>query len=218
MISEAWQICKFHDISVPEAHLAKTDEEAVKMGSQTGFPVTLKVVSPQVLHKTDVGGVALNIESEEALKDAYARLIVQVSRNKPEAKILGVLVAKMMPPSTEIIIGGIRDAQFGPAVMFGVGGIFAEVYEDVAFRVAPLDKIDALSLIDDVRGSKILKGIRGEPPADTDAIVEILLHVSALMMDHSEISQLDLNPVLTYPDSACAVDFRIIVEQHKGGP
>jgi acyl-CoA synthetase (NDP forming) len=192
-------------------------EEAVKMGSQIGFPLALKVVSPQILHKTDVGGVALNIDSEDVLRDAYQKLITKVARNKPEAQILGVLVEKMMPPATEVIVGGIRDSQFGPAVMFGMGGIFAEVYEDVAFRVAPLDKMDALSLMNEIKGSKILKGFRGEPAADTDAIIKVLLNVSGLMTEHNSISQLDLNPVIVYSDSACAVDSRIIMEQHKGG-
>ncbi len=217
LISEAMQICRLHGITVPESYVAKTAEEAMEIGRKIRFPVALKVVSPQILHKSDVGGVALNIDSEDKLRDAYRQLIAQVAKNKPEAQILGVLVAKMMPPSTEVIIGGIRDSQFGPAVMFGMGGIFAEVYEDVAFRIAPLDKIDALSLMDEIRGSKILKGIRGEPAADTDALVEVLLSVSALMMEHHDVNQLDLNPIIAYPDSACAVDFRIIVEQYEGG-
>jgi acyl-CoA synthetase (NDP forming) len=217
LISEARQICRLHGIPVPESYIAKNVEEAVKMGSQIGFPLALKVVSPQILHKTDVGGVALNIDSEDVLRDAYQKLITKVARNKPEAQILGVLVEKMMPPATEVIVGGIRDSQFGPAVMFGMGGIFAEVYEDVAFRVAPLDKMDALSLMNEIKGSKILKGFRGEPAADTDAIIKVLLNVSGLMTEHNSISQLDLNPVIVYSDSACAVDSRIIMEQHKGG-
>ncbi len=217
LLSEARQICKLHGIPVPESTVAKSVEEAVNMGRRIGFPLALKIVSPQILHKTDVGGVALNITTEDVLKDAYQKMLNQVSKNKPDAEILGVLVQKMMPQSTEVIIGGIRDSQFGPAVMFGMGGIFAEVYEDVAFRVAPLDRIDALGLIDEIKGAKILRGFRGEPAADTDAIVNVLLNVSALMMEHSSISQLDLNPVLVYSDSACAVDSRIILEQPKGG-
>ncbi len=217
LLSEARQICSLHGIPVPESDVAKNMEEAVRIGTQIGFPLALKIVSPQILHKTDVGGVALNILSEGALRDAHQKMMVEVARKKPEANILGVLVQKMMPPSTEVIVGGLRDSQFGPAVMFGMGGIFAEVYEDVAFRVAPLDRIDALSLIDEIRGSKILKGVRGGPCADIDASVEVLLNVSALMMEHNGISQLDLNPVMVYPDSVCAVDSRIIMKQRKGG-
>ena len=122
-----------------------------------------------------------------------------------------------MPPSTEVIVGGIRDSQFGPSVMFGMGGIFTEVYKDVAFRVAPVDKIDALNLIHELRGSKILEGIRGQPPADMDALVDVLIDVSSLMLQHSAISQLDLNPVIAYPDGAVAVDTRIVLAKNGGG-
>jgi acetate---CoA ligase (ADP-forming) subunit beta len=217
LLSEARQICVLHHIPVPESCIAQNVEEAVKMGRQIGLPLALKIVSPQILHKTDVGGVVLNINSEDSLRGAYEQMIAKIRRNKPDAKLVGVLVQKMMPQSTEVIIGGIRDSQFGPAVMFGMGGIFAEVYEDAAFRVAPLDKIDALNLIDEIKGSKILKGFRGEVAADTEAIANILLNVSELMIEHNGISQLDLNPVIAYSDSACAVDSRIILEQRKGG-
>jgi acyl-CoA synthetase (NDP forming) len=140
-----------------------------------------------------------------------------VRKYNPNAKVLGVLIEKMMPPSTEVIVGGIRDSQFGPSVMFGMGGIFTEVYKDVAFRVAPLDKIDALNLIHELRGSKILEGIRGQPPADMDALVDVLIDVSSLMLQHSAISQLDLNPVIAYPDGAVAVDTRIVLAKNGGG-
>ena len=215
LISEARQICSFHNIPIPTSFVAKSVKDALKAGSKVGFPVALKIVSPEILHKTDVGGVALNIADGNALKEAYQKMRIEVSKNKPDAEILGMLVEKMMLPSTEVIVGGIRDSQFGPCVMFGMGGIFAEVYEDVAFRVAPIDKIDALNLINDIKGSKILKGFRGEPAADTEAIVNVLLNVSSLMIEHDEISQLDLNPIIVYPDSACAVDSRIVMKQEK---
>jgi acetyl-CoA synthetase (ADP-forming) len=191
-------------------------EDALEKGNQIGYPVALKIVSPQILHKSDVGGVVLNVNSENSIKEAYKKLTEEVGRKMPEAQILGIMVEKMMQPSTEVIIGGVRDNQFGPSVMFGIGGIFAEVYNDVAFRVAPLDKIDAFSLMNDIRGSKILRGLRGEPAADTEAIANVLLNVSALMTEHSAISQLDLNPVIVYPDSACAVDSRIIINPAQG--
>jgi acyl-CoA synthetase (NDP forming) len=217
LIHEAQQICKLHGIPTPVSHVVQSAEEAVTTGNQIGFPVVLKIISPQILHKSDVGGVVLGIDGEAALKEAYPRLLAEVRKNNPKAEILGVLIEKMMPPSTEVIVGGIRDSQFGPSVMFGMGGIFTEVYEDVAFRVAPIDKIDALNLIHELRGSKILEGIRGRPPADLDAIVDVLLNVSTLMSQHSAVSQLDLNPVIAYADGVCAVDTRIVLAQNNGG-
>lgn len=215
LLSEARQICRLHKIPVPDSHLSGTVEEAIGKAKQFGFPVALKIVSPQILHKSDVGGVILNVIDEISLKEAYQKLIANIRRNRPDAEISGVLVEKMMSPSTEVIIGGIRDRQFGVSIMFGMGGIFAEVYEDVAFRVAPIDRIDALNLISEIKGAKILRGIRGKPAADTDAIIAILLNASALMTEHSSISQLDLNPVLVYPKNACAVDSRIVLESDK---
>ena len=217
LIPESQQICKLHHIPIPVSHVVQNVDEAVTKGKMIGFPVVLKIISPQILHKSDVGGVVLGIADETALKKAYLKLISDVHTNNPKAEVLGVLIEKMMPSSTEVIVGGIRDSQFGPSVMFGMGGIFTEVYKDVAFRVAPVDKIDALNLIHELRGSKILEGIRGQPPADMDALVDVLIDVSSLMLQHSAISQLDLNPVIAYPDGAVAVDTRIVLAKNGGG-
>jgi acetate---CoA ligase (ADP-forming) subunit beta len=217
LIPESQQICKLHHIPTPVSHVVQNVDEAVTKGNEIGFPVVLKIISPQILHKSDVGGVVLGIADEAALKNAYPKLIVDVRKHNPNAEVLGVLIEKMMPPSTEVIVGGIRDSQFGPSIMFGMGGVFTEVYKDVAFRVAPLDKIDALNLIHELRGSKIFEGIRGQPPADMDALVDVLIDVSSLMLQHSAISQLDLNPVIAYPDGAVAVDTRIVLAKNGGG-
>jgi acyl-CoA synthetase (NDP forming) len=217
LIPESQQICKLHHIPTPVSHVVQSVEEAVTKGNLIGFPVVLKIISPQILHKSDVGGVVLGIKGEAALKEAYPKLIAEVCKNNPKAEVLGVLIEKMMPSSTEVIVGGIRDSQFGPSVMFGMGGIFTEVYKDVAFRVAPIDKIDALNLIQELRGSKILEGIRGQPAADLDALVDVLIDVSSLMSQHSAISQLDLNPVIAYHDGVCAVDTRIVLSKNDGG-
>ena len=217
LISESQKICKLHHIPTPVSHMVQNVEEAIAKGNLLGFPVVLKIISPQILHKSDVGGVVLGIDGEAALKTAYPKLVAEVRKNNPNAEVLGVLIEKMMPPSTEVIVGGIHDSQFGPSVMFGMGGIFTEVYKDVAFRVAPIDKIDALNLIHELRGSKILDGIRGQPAADVDAIVDVLIDVSSLMLQHSAISQLDLNPVIVYPDGVCVVDTRIVLAKTDGG-
>jgi succinyl-CoA synthetase beta subunit len=217
LIHESQKICKLHHIPTPVSQVIQSADEAVTKVKLIGFPVVLKVISPQILHKSDVGGVVLGIGGETELREAYSKLIGEVRKKESKAEVLGVLIEKMMPPSTEVIVGGIRDSQFGPSVMFGMGGIFTEVYQDVAFRVAPLDKIDALNLIHELRGSKILEGIRGQPPSDMDGLMHVLINASSLMLQHSAISQLDLNPVIVYPDRVCAVDMRIVLAKNNGG-
>jgi acyl-CoA synthetase (NDP forming) len=217
LITESQQICKLHHIPTPVSYVVQSLDEAITKGNAIGFPVVLKIISPQIVHKSDVGGVVLGIADDASLETAYPKLLAQVREKEPNAEVLGVLIEKMLPPSTELIIGGIRDSQFGPSIMFGMGGIFTEVYKDVAFRVAPIDKIDALNLVHELRGSRILEGVRGQPPADIDAIVDLLMDVSSMMVQHSAISQLDLNPVIAYPDRVCAVDTRIVLAKNEGG-
>ena len=198
--NEAKQICNLHHIPTPPHHVATNVGEAVEKAHETGFPVVLKIISPQILHKTDIGGVILNINDEQELKTRYSTLLSEMERKKPSAEIRGVLIEKMMPPSTEVIVGGLCDSQFGPSIMFGIGGIFTEIYEDVTFRVAPIDRGDALQMISELKGSKLLEGVRGNPPADIEAIIHVLLNVSKLMMEHDEVDQLDLNPVIVYKE------------------
>jgi len=215
--NEAQQICRLHCISTPKSYLVSNLQEAALKAKRIGFPVVLKIVSPQIIHKSDVGGVILNVRSESELKVQYKKMTADVSNKVPSAKILGVSVEKMMPSSTEFIVGALRDAQFGPTIMFGVGGIFTEIYNDVAFRVAPIDKIDAWNLIHSLNGSRILEGVRGNRRINPEAIINLLLKVSELITEHNSINQIDLNPVMAYPDAVCAVDTRIIVKPKKGG-
>jgi acyl-CoA synthetase (NDP forming) len=217
LANEAKQICDLHHIPTPRSAKTSTVPEAVLKAKDIGFPVVLKIISPQIIHKSDAGGVILNIRDEKELEIQYEKLLAEIGKREPSAIVHGVLVEKMMPPSTEVIVGGIRDSQFGPSIMFGIGGIFAEIYDDVAFRVAPLDKIDASNIIHELKGYKILEGARGKPPADLDSIISILINVSDLMIEHDAINQLDLNPVIAYSDSVCAVDSRIIIGQTDGG-
>lgn len=217
LIHEAGRICELHNIPIPKSYVAKNARDAVSRIDEVGFPVALKIISPQILHKSDVGGVILSVNSVEELRSAYSRLIAGVTMHEPEAEILGVFVEKMMPASTEMIVGGIRDRQFGPSVMLGIGGIFAEVYGDVAFRIAPIDRVDAFNLIHELKGSKLLEGARGKPPADLDALVDVLIKTSDLMVEHSTLSQLDLNPVIVYQKGACSVDFRMVLEKENRG-
>lgn len=213
LIDEAQRICNLHHIPTPKSSVVSNSDEAVEKANEIGYPVVLKVISPQILHKTDIGGVILNVGDEKELQIRYEKLVTEIKSREPSATITGVLVEKMMPPSIEVVVGGIRDKQFGPAVMFGIGGIFTEVYDDVTFRVAPIDRVDALNMIHGLRGSMMLEGMRGKPPLDLDAIVSVLTGVSSMMCQHDAISQLDLNPVIMYSNGACAVDSRIILAE-----
>jgi len=209
---EAKMVCMEYGIPVTRFKVAGTPEEAVKFAEGIGYPVVLKIVSPDIIHKFDVGGVVLDLKSPSEVKDAYENILNRVKRHKPDAKVLGVLVQEMAPASTEVIVGATKDPQFGPALMFGLGGIFVEVLKDVTFRIAPITEQNAREMITEVKAYPILKGYRGQPPADIDAIVNILLNTSKLVMDHPEIKELDLNPIMVYEKGAKTVDARIILE------
>jgi len=209
---EAKIVCMEYGIPVTRFKVALTQDEAVKFADQIGYPTVLKIVSPDILHKWDLGGVVLNLKNATEVKDAYNKILENVKRHKPDAKIVGVLVQEMALSSTEVIVGSIKDPQFGPALMFGLGGIFVEVLKDVTFRIAPITETDAREMITEVKGYPILKGYRGQAPADVDAIVKILMNTSRLIMDHMEIKELDLNPIMVYDKGAKTVDARIILE------
>ena len=209
---EAKAICIEYGIPVTAFRLAKTEEEALKFADDIGYPVVLKIVSPDILHKSDVGGVIINLKNHEEVKDAHRKILSNVKKHKADAEIVGILVQEMAPKSTEVIIGATKDSQFGPALMFGLGGVFVEILEDVTFRIAPITEQDAREMITEVKAYPLLKGYRGQPPADIDTIVSILLKTSKLVMDHQEIKELDLNPIMVYEKGAKTVDARIILE------
>jgi acyl-CoA synthetase (NDP forming) len=209
---EAKTICMKYGIPVTKFRVAKTAEEAVKFAEEIGYPTVLKIVSPDVIHKFDVGGVILSLNSPDDIRNAYKKILENVKKHKPEANVKGILVQEMAPSSTEVIVGSTKDPQFGPALMFGLGGIFVEVLKDVTFRIAPITERDAREMITEVKAYPILKGYRNQPPADIDAIVKILLKTSKLVMDHQEIKELDLNPIIVYEKGAKTVDARIILE------
>ena len=210
--SEAKTVCVEYGIPVTKFMIAKTEDEAVKSADKLGYPVVLKIVSPDVIHKFDVGGVILNLKSSLEVRKAYSQILSNVRKHKAKAKITGILVQEMAPESTEIIIGATKDPQFGPALMFGLGGIFVEVLKDVTFRIAPITEADAKEMITEVKAYPILKGYRNQPPADIEAIIRILVNTSRLVMDYPEIKELDLNPIMVYKKGAKTVDARIILE------
>jgi acetyl-CoA synthetase (ADP-forming) len=210
--NEAKSVCMEYGIPVAKFKLAKSEVEAVKAAEEIGYPVVLKVVSPDIVHKSDVGGVILNLKNSSDVQSAYKQILENVKAKKEEAKILGVLVQEMAPPSTEVIVGTIKDPQFGHALMFGLGGVFVEVLKDVTFKIAPVTEAEAREMITEVKAYPLLRGYRNMPPADIDAIVHILLNTSRLVMENPKIKELDLNPIIVYEKGAKTVDARIILE------
>jgi len=210
--TEAKTVCREYGIPVTMFELAKTEAEAVKFAEKIGYPIVLKIVSPNIIHKSDVGGVIVGLKTVKDIRNAYKQILRNVKEHNPNAKIVGVLVQEMAPDSTEVIVGAIKDPQFGPAVMFGLGGIFVEVLKDVTFRVAPITEDEAREMISEVKGYPLLKGYRNQPPVDVNIIVQILLSTSRLVMEHQEIKELDLNPIMVYEKGAKTVDARIILE------
>lgn len=209
---EAKTVCMEYGIPVTKFELARSEEEAIRFANAIGFPIVLKIVSQDILHKSDIGGVIVGLKSADDVRSGYKQILQNVKKHDPKARIAGMLVQEMAPPSTEIIVGAIKDPQFGPAIMFGLGGVFVEVLKDVTFRVAPITEDDACEMISEVKAYPLLKGYRNTPPADIEAIAKILLNTSRLVTDHMEIKELDLNPIIVYEKGAKTVDARIILE------
>jgi len=203
-----------HEAGIPVARtvLAATQEQARAQAAEVGYPVVLKIVSPDIAHKSDVGGVIVGLENEDAVSTAFDEIIANATNAVPNATITGVAVQHMAPAGTEVIVGMTTDPQFGPVVMFGLGGIMVEVLKDVSFRVVPLEERDAEQMIDEIRGSAILAGVRGQPPADKVAIKSALLKVSEFVQANPDVRELDLNPMMVYADGAIAVDARIVID------
>ncbi len=210
--TEAKTVCMEYGIPVTKFELAKNKADAVRFAESIGFPVVLKIVSPEVIHKSDVGGVVIGIKNAKEVTDAYEKIMENVKRNVPKARIEGMLIQEMAPSGTEVIVGSVKDLQFGPAIMFGLGGIFVEVLKDVTFRIAPITEDEAMEMIGEVKAYPLLKGYRNTPPVDLEAITKILLDTSKLVMEHMEIKELDLNPIIVYEKGAKTVDARIILE------
>ena len=208
---ESKQVLAAAGIPVAEATLAASADDAAKAAAKAGFPVVLKIVSPDVTHKSDVGGVKIGLEDEAAVRTAYDDIIAAVSDRQPKARIEGVAVQAMARPGTEVIVGMSKDPQFGPVLMFGLGGIFVEVLKDVSFRIVPLEERDAREMIDEIKGRAILDGVRGGEPADIGALAGLLLQLSAFAEANPQVEELDLNPVFAYKDGCLAVDARIVV-------
>jgi acetyl-CoA synthetase (ADP-forming) len=198
-----------YKIPLVNSLLAKTKEESIKLSKKIGFPLVLKISSPEIIHKSDIGGVKAGIENKEELEKAYDEIINNVSKKK--AKIDGIIVQKM-EEGKEIIVGMKNDPQFGATIMFGLGGVFVEVLKDVSFRITPVDKKEALKMIKEIKSYKILEGIRGEKGVNIDALVNIITKTSDMVIKNKKIIELDFNPIIVDEKKATVVDARIIVE------
>ena len=209
MEHESKKLLEDAGIATTGREIAKSQDEAVELAKKIGFPVVLKVLSPDIIHKSDVGGVKLGLTSEDEVKSGYDELIVNAK--KVSENITGIGVQSMAAPGVEIIIGMTKDPQFGPALMFGLGGVFVEILKDVSFRIVPIEARDADEMIREIKGYPMLEGYRGSPPADISKIQELLLSMSKFVSDHPEIDEIDLNPVFAYPDSVLVADARVII-------
>ena len=209
--TEAKELLKEYGIPVPDFKLIKSEEEIAGLAKEINFPIVMKIVSPDIIHKSDAGGVKLNIKDETEARLAYKEIIFQAKKYKKKARISGVIAYTMVPQGTEIIIGMMKDPHFGPVAMFGLGGIFVEVLKDISFRIIPLDEIDAREMITEIKGYEILKGVRGEGPKDIKAIREVLMKISKLTTENPEINEIDLNPILVFEKGLQVVDARMIL-------
>jgi len=210
---EAKELLKQAGVNVVDTRLAESKEEAISISREFGFPLVLKIASPDIVHKSDAGGVKLNLKTAKQVGKAYDEILASIKQKYPEAKIDGVSVQKMARPAVEVIIGMSKDPQFGPVLMFGLGGILVEILQDVSFRIIPLTKRDAGEMIREIKGYPLLEGYRGQEPADVSNLEELILKVSSFVEQHPEVKELDLNPVFAYSDGAVAVDARVVLEE-----
>jgi acetate---CoA ligase (ADP-forming) len=208
---EVLDVLSAYGIAAAPARLAHDAEDAARAAAEIGYPVAVKIVSPQIIHKTEVGGVRTGIGTTIELKQACVEMLDSVSRQAPSATIDGLLVQRMISGGRETIVGVSRDAVFGPLVMFGLGGIYVEALADVVFRIAPLGPRDIHDMLKGIRGVAILEGVRGAPPVDFASLGEVVRRVGQLALDHEDVAELDINPLLALPQSAMAVDARILL-------
>jgi len=209
---EGKQICDAYGIAVPQEGLAGSAAEASKLAAGMGFPVVMKIVSPDILHKTEAGGVIVGVKSADEAAKAYDTILKNAKAYKADAKVVGVQVQQMLKGGQEVIVGAVTDGSFGKLVAFGLGGVLVEVLKDITFRLAPATKADALSMLDGIQAAEMLKGVRGSDPVNRDALAKLIVGVSQLVSDFPEIAEMDLNPVFATKESAIAADVRIVVD------
>jgi acetyltransferase len=207
------EILQMHGIETAPIHLARSIDEAVGIAEEIGYPMVMKIASPDILHKSDVGGVVLDIKDTATLRSAYTQMMKRVQEAKPEAHIEGVHLQRQVPPGQEVIVGAVRDPQFGPLMMFGSGGVEVEGLRDVAFALAPLTRAEAVDMIRRTWAGRKLAGFRSIPPADEEAVVDVLVNLSRLIIENDFISEIEINPLRVLSKGAVAVDVRIKVDE-----
>jgi acetyl coenzyme A synthetase (ADP forming)-like protein len=215
---EAREICEAYGFPVPKEGLATSVEEAVRIARDVGLPVALKIVSPDIVHKTEAGGVLLGLENAREIRQGYRTVTANAWHYRADARVDGVQIQQMVTGGHEVIIGLVRDPAFGPVVMFGLGGVFVETMQDTAFRLAPTTHAEALRMMNEIRGAAILRGVRGQPAVDQEALAALIVRVSELAADFPEIAEIDLNPVMASAAGVIAVDARIVVDFQAPAP
>src|SRR5215468_9108622 len=205
-------VCDAYGIPVPKEGVAKSAAEAAKIATGMGYPVVMKIVSPDILHKTEAGGVMVGVKTAADAEKAYDAILANAQKYKADARIEGIQVQQMLAGGTEVIVGSITDGSFGKLVAFGLGGVLVEVLKDITFRLAPATKQDALSMLDGIQAHEMLKGVRGGDPVNREALADVIVKVSQLVSDFQEIVELDLNPVFATKKDAVAADVRIVVD------
>jgi acyl-CoA synthetase (NDP forming) len=208
---EAEKLAKSFGIPVVKAGIAKTEAESVSIAKKIGSPLVMKILSQDILHKSDVGGVKTGVNSVSEVRAAFKEILENVKKSKKDARIEGIYVQKMEPKSFEFVVGGTRDLQFGPTVMFGMGGIYVELYKDVSFRLAPVSDSEAEQMLEEIRAAPLLKGFRGSPPLDSAAAISVIQKVGSMMTNIEEIDSIDINPLLVYEKGCKAVDVRVVL-------
>ena len=209
---ESLEIVKLFGIDAPDCALVKTAREAVEVSKEIGFPLVLKIASPDALHKSDMGGVAMDLKNVQEVERSYNKIIDNLKRNVPNARIAGVLIQKQMPEATHLIVGGLYDEQFGPAVMFGLGGVFVELFKDVSFRIAPIMETEALEMVKEIRAYPVLSGYRGAKMLDITQLTQTIVNISELISNINAIKEVELNPLFVYEKDVSAVDARVILK------
>ncbi len=208
---EEREILNYYGIPFVRGELVDSFEKAASVAKKIGYPVAMKIVSKDIIHKTEFGGVILDIKNEKELKLGFNQILRNAKNKKPKAEVEGVYVEEMIKGGYEVIIGGKHDQTFGQVILFGFGGIFVEIFGDVSFRIVPITKEDAIDMIEEIKATKILKGYRGMKSADIDALTSVLLKTSRMLHENPEIIELDINPVFALHDRAVAADARIII-------
>jgi acyl-CoA synthetase (NDP forming) len=211
-LNEAREIFELLGLPMSKSRLATTEDEAARLSEELGFPLAMKISSKDIVHKTESGGVKLEITDTDEARKAFRTIMKNVRNFQPDARIEGVVIDQMMR-GAEIIIGVSSDPQFGPMVMFGLGGTMVEVYKDVTFRLIPLTKIDALEMLEEIKGKASYQGARGQHPADPDQLAELIVRVSEAVRLHPDIQELDANPLIVTKDGLVAVDARILIRE-----